>query len=241
MRLLVTRPQPDASRQADALAALGHTPVLAPMLGIEAIGDVALHFDGVQALIVTSRNALRALRSHGRLAEALRLPLLAVGEATAAEARALGFARVTAAPGTGEDLAQQIAASLDPSGGALLHLRGEAVAFDVKSALEAKGFAVRQAVLYRSVPAGDFPPEALSALAAGTLDGVILMSPRTATTFTHLVRRHGLVTQVSRVVCYCLSGAVAKAAEPLGARTIVAESPREDEVLALLAAKTASS
>jgi uroporphyrinogen-III synthase len=241
MRLLVTRPEPDASRQAKVLAERGHVPMLVPLLSIESIAEKPLDFNGAQALIVTSRNALRALASRVEFAEALHLPLFAVGEVTARDASALGFAKVITGLGTGEALADLIAATLDPGVGSLVHLSGETVAFDLKSALEAKGFIVRQAVLYRSVPASELPQEALSLLKAGKLDGVILMSPRTAATFVDLVRRHGLVTQASRLVCYCLSGAVAKAAEPLGSRVVVAANPREEDVLALISAEAASS
>ena len=40
MRLLVTRPEPDATRQAEKLAARGHEAVLAPLLLIEPATDV---------------------------------------------------------------------------------------------------------------------------------------------------------------------------------------------------------
>ena len=70
MRLLVTRPEPDAGREAEALAARGHEAVLAPLLKIEFTRDVPLDFAGVQALIVTSRNALRAMASRRELPDA---------------------------------------------------------------------------------------------------------------------------------------------------------------------------
>ena len=92
MRLLVTRPEPDAGREAEALAARGHEAVIAPLLVIEFAEDAPLDFAGVQALIVTSRNALRAIASRRELAEARKLPLFAVGEATARAARDVGFA-----------------------------------------------------------------------------------------------------------------------------------------------------
>ena len=91
MRVLVTRPEPDATRQAERLAARGHEPVLAPLLAIESATDTPPELEGAQALIVTSRNALRALASHPDLATALQLPLFAVGEATAKAATDLGF------------------------------------------------------------------------------------------------------------------------------------------------------
>jgi uroporphyrinogen-III synthase len=241
MRLLVTRPEPDASRQAEKLTARGHEAVLAPLLTIEFDRAAPLQFEGAQALLVTSRNALRALASHPALGEALKLPLLAVGDATAGEAQALGFADVTIGPGTGAKLAKLIAREFEPSRGALVHLSGETIAFDLKSALEAVGFTVRRFVLYRAVPGAALPAQALSLLKAGELDGIILMSPRTAKTFAELAVSHGLVTQASGLVCYCLSEAVAEAVRPLGSKIRVAARPREEDVLALVDSEAASS
>ena len=241
MRLLVTRPEPDARRQAELVSARGHKPVLASLLAIEPTSDVSLELDGAQALIVTSRNSLRALASHPDLVKALQLPLYAGGEATAKAAAELGFKAVTTGPGAAEMLARLVSAALKPNAGPLVHLSGETVAFDLKSALETQGFRVRQPILYRAVPATKLPDDALSLLSAGKLDGVILMSPRTAATFAALVVRHGAVTQASRLDCYCLSAAVAQAVESLKARVIVAAHPREEELLALISPEAASS
>lgn len=241
MRLLVTRPEPDATRQAETLAARGHEAVVAPLLLIEPAKDVTLDLASAQALIVTSRNALRALASHPDLAAALRLPLFAVGEATATAATELGFAKVTAGPGTGEELSRLITDTLDPKAGALVHLAGETVAFDLKSELQARGFTIRQPLLYRTVPATRLPESVLSLLSAGMLDGVVLMSTRTAAIFAALVVRHDAVTQASRLDCYCLSAAVAQAVVPLKARVIVAARPREEDILALISPEAASS
>jgi uroporphyrinogen-III synthase len=241
MRLLVTRPEPDASRLAAALATRGHEPVLAPLLAVKFLTDVDLPLAGAQAVIVTSGNALRALASHPDLRQATTLPLFAVGEATAAKAEDLGFAHVTVGPGTGEDLAQIIAGTLSPAQGPLLHLAGESLAFDLKTALEAEGFEVRKSVLYRTEPARALAPEALGMLLEGKLDGAILMSPRTAKTFAELVARHGAVTQAKGLVCYCLSPAVAEALAPLGVQVRVATHPREEDLLALLGTAAPSS
>jgi uroporphyrinogen-III synthase len=241
MRILVTRPEPDATRQAELLAARGHEPVVAPLLLIEPATCVPLELEGAQALIATSRNALRALASHPDLGRARSLPLFAVGEATAQAATELGFSKVTAGPGTGEDLAKLIAETLNPKAGALVHLSGETVAFDLKPALQAQGFALRRPVLYRAVPATRLPESVLSLLNEGKLDGVVLMSPRTAAIFAALAVRHGALTEASRLDCYCLSSAVAQAVEPLKARAIVAARPREEDILALIDSEAASS
>jgi uroporphyrinogen-III synthase len=241
MRLLVTRPEPDASREAEMLTARGHQPVLAPLLTIAFDRTAPLELEGAQALIATSRNALRALAAHPALGAALKLPLLTVGDATAGEAQAHGFADVTIGPGTGAKLAKLIAREFEPNRGALVHVSGETIAFDLKSALEAEGFTVRRFVLYRAVPVPALPAEALSLLEAGELDGVMLMSPRTAKTFAELAVSHGLVTHAHGLVCYCLSEAVAEAVRPLGGKIRVAARPREEDILALVDSEAASS
>jgi uroporphyrinogen-III synthase len=239
MRILIPRPEPDAARQAEKVARLGHEPVVAPLIDIEFLDGVPLDLRGADALIVTSRNALRALRQNPQRNDALQLPLYVVGQGTAKEAARLGFNKITAGPGTGAELAGLIARERN-GGGTLLHLSGETTAFDLKAALEAEGFGVRQAILYRSVQAKVLPADVAAMIEAGRLDGVILMSPLTATTFTRLVRQQGLLSHASRLICYCLSQAVAQAVEPLGAEAIVAMRPREEDVLALLAAEAAS-
>jgi len=98
MRLLVTRPEPDALKLRAALEEHGHEATVEPLLSVSFEDGDELDLDGVQALIATSRNGLRALKSHPALAEARALPLFAVGGATAKEARALGFER------TGEEV-----------------------------------------------------------------------------------------------------------------------------------------
>jgi uroporphyrinogen-III synthase len=215
--------------------------VLAPLLAIEFVESVPLDLKGAQALIVTSRNALRALVSHPELADALRLPLIAVGEATAKTAAELGFAHVTTGSGTAKALARVIADRLTASAGPLVHLSAETVAFDLNSALEAQGFVLRKPILYRAVAAPELPPDALSMLKAGRVDGVVLMSPRTAAAFARLSLQHGVVTQASRLNCYCLSGAVAQVVKPLKARVSVAAHPREEDILALIDSDAASS
>jgi uroporphyrinogen-III synthase len=241
MRVLVTRPEIDARREAEALAARGHEPVLAPLLEIEFLDGIPLDLDGAQALIVTSRNALRALAAHEGFEQALGLPIFAVGEATARAARDLGFAEVTIGPGTAAGLAPLIRREVHPDNGALVHVAGAALAFDLKAVLEEEGFDFRRPVLYRSHKAPAFPDEILAGLTSGDIAAVILMSPRTARTFAALAERHGVVTQAKSLVCYCLSQTVAEAVTPLGLKVRVPAYPREEDVLALLDSDAPSS
>jgi uroporphyrinogen-III synthase len=240
MRLIVTRPEPDGSREAALLTARGHLPVLAPLLKIE-FSNTPLELTGAQALIATSRNAIRALSAHPQRDEAVKLRLFAVGEATTDEARKLGFGDVVTGPGTATELGVLIARCVRPERGPLVHLAGDTLAFDLSSALKLQGFTVRKALAYRAVPVEALAGPVVEMLEAHRIDGVILMSPRTAGIFAALLAKHRLVTQAKRLICYCLSEAVAEEVAALHCAIRVAAHPREEDVLALLDSEAASS
>ncbi|MEM7191804.1 MAG: uroporphyrinogen-III synthase, partial [Pseudomonadota bacterium] len=214
MRLLVTRPEPDATREAETLIALGHEPMRAPLLNIEFLENVPLGLDGAQAIVITSRNALRALGGHPERDRAVELPLFAVGEATAWAARQLGFTEVTIGPGTGAGLPPIIRTEIHAENGPLVHIGAEKVAFDLESALAESGITLRRTILYRSHPVEAFPQEVTADLKRGALDGVLLLSPRTARAFARLIKRGGLVNEARGLVCYCLSKAIAQSIVP---------------------------
>jgi uroporphyrinogen-III synthase len=235
LRLLVTRPEPDALKLAGVLEELGHESTVEPLLSVSFDGGEPVDVDSAQAIIATSRNALRALKSSPALAAARSLPLFAVGRATAAEGRALGFETVVTGAGTAAELLGHIVAALDPAAGLVVHLAGDALAVNLKGELEAHGFRVLQPVVYRMVPAQTLSEDAIEQLGMGEIEGVILMSPRTAAVYAALVRRHGLTATIRPLPHFCLSAAVARRLQPLGTvRIEIAEAPRLEELLALI-------
>jgi uroporphyrinogen-III synthase len=80
MRILVTRPAEDGADIARRLGDLGHEALLAPLLQVRFRDGAALELDGVQALLATSANGVRALT---RQTERRDVPLFAVGPQTA--------------------------------------------------------------------------------------------------------------------------------------------------------------
>lgn len=240
MRLAVTRPMPDAERQAEALRERGHEVLVEPLLRVEFLDSGALSVSGVQALIATSRNGLRALARNDALAQAKALPLFAVGSATAAMGRALGFSAVVEGDGTAAALVSLVAEQCDAQDGALLHLAGERLAADLKGDLEGLGFNVLQPRLYRTMEAQSLSGEMEEAITSGALDGVLLMSPATAHTWARLVLGSKFYRGGDTIRYFCLSQSVADGLAGLGeAEILVAETPQEDRLLALVARKTA--
>jgi uroporphyrinogen-III synthase len=130
----------------------------------------------------------------------------------------------------------------EPSAGLLLHLAGDTLAGDLAGELESHGFRVLRPVVYRMQAATALADDTVEQLAMGEIEGVILMSPRTATIYAALMRKHGLASVARGLTHFCLSDAIARRLETLGAvRTQIADAPRLEEVLALIDAAAAKS
>lgn len=234
--VLVTRPEPGAGETVARVAALGWQPLAAPALVLAPVeGRTPVVPGGVQAVLLTSRAAARALPpTHPAI------PVFAVGEATAAEARARGMTRVTAAAGAdAAALAALVADALDPAAGPLLLAVGRGYALDLAAALRARGFRVIRRIVYEVRPAPALPAEAHAAVAAGDVTVALFLSPRSAECAISLLRSAGLAPAIPSIEALCNSERVARAAAaaaaPLRWRAVrVAAHPGQQALLDLL-------
>ena len=234
---LVTRPAADAAPLVEALERRGFDVLLEPLLAIEPVEGAAVDLAGVQGVLATSANGVRALaQATGRR----DLPLWAVGDATARAAREMGFATVESAGGDVESLAALVAARLDPNAGALLHVAGTQLAGDLAGRLGEAGFAVRRAVLYEARPATALSPGLEEALRAGRVAAAAFFSPRTAATFASLIATPERAALLRGAVAYALSAAVAERLAALPWRAVrAAARPTQDALLAAVDADRA--
>jgi len=209
MRVLITRPKEDAARTAGLLRAMGHEPVVAPLLDVRFHDGPEVSLDGVQAILATSVNGVRALmRRTGRR----DVPVFAVGPQTAQAARE--FNTVRDAHGDAKALAEAARRWAKPQAGALLHAKGAQGDGALAAAL--KEFDVRSVVLYDVAPT-DAP------LALAGIDAALFFSPRSARVFAS--RAAG---DTSSIVAVCISEATAKALTPLVFREVrVAAEPNQ--------------
>ena len=232
VRLLITRPAEDAEPLAKALNERGIETVLEPLMSVTDVEGPELNLDGVQTLLITSANGIRAF---ARRQQDRGLTVYAVGDSSARAAKELGFESVESASGDVQALAALVRAELDPKAGALLHVAGTHVAGDLAGMLEGSGFDVRREVLYQAVAVEAFGLETLEALRAGTINGVLLFSRRTAGLFSSLVTGAGLSGACGKLTVYCLSPAVAEKAQGLEWReVVVAPEPNQDALLKVI-------
>jgi uroporphyrinogen-III synthase len=187
---------------------LGLQPVQRPLFAVEGVEWQAPDTDGFDYLLLTSANAVR----HGgsQLADLRDLPVLAVGPATAAEARAAGFT----VDGIGDGGVEDFLAAL-PGKARLLHLAG------ADHHRPATAHAITTLVVYRTVPLTPaIPDETLVALVHSARAGALLAS---------------LVLDRARVAIVAISPAAADACGAGWGALEVAQMPDDAALLALAA------
>jgi uroporphyrinogen-III synthase len=218
-RVAVTRAMPEAEVTAARVRGMGAEALLTPLLTIVPCGyDTSTQ--GAQALLFTSSNGVRAFPDVRGARDRI---VLTVGDATAAAARAAGFADVRSADGDVHSLAALVKAQLDPAKGKLIHIAGDHVAGDLGGELRSAGFEIERRLAFASVAASAMP-EAFN----GPLDIVLFHSARAAETFVALGARGS-----GELIAACFSQAVAETARKTAwKQVIVAPAPREDAFLA---------
>jgi len=232
VRLLVTRPEPEANPLAARLRANGYDVLVAPLTRIVLAAEPA-GLPKPAAIAVTSRNGARSVASWSAATSWKGATIYAVGAATAAEARMGGFSDVRTASGDVEALADLIGRDFDPTAGPLLYAAARDRSADLAALLPDVRVVTVEAYAAEAVPR--LNPEVVEALRDGTLDGVLLFSSRAAQILVDLATATGVREALAKPAMYALSKQVAQPLRAVsGARVLVAAHPNEGSLLALV-------
>ena len=219
--LLVLRPQPGADATVAKAAAMGLHAIATPLFSVAPLAWTPPDPAGIDAILMTSANAAR----HGGqgLRTLAALPVLAVGAATAAAARAAGFSEVIEGDRDGAALLKRAA---DQGFTRLLHLAGRD-----HMDLPLPGGSMERRIVYAADAVRDLPAEAGELLAR---DAVVLChSPRAASLFGRLIDKDGLPR--ARIAIAALSEAVGQAAGSGWAAVKLGSAPNDDALLEIAA------
>jgi uroporphyrinogen-III synthase len=231
MRMLVTRPDPDAQSTLARLEALGIDAVAAPVMVRQTLDTSLPPPDGFTAMVLTSANAVRSLVERGVIETYRHLPVFAVGDRTARDASEAGFINVSSAAGAFQDLVNAMA--IARLRGPIFYPAGKHQSADLAKALAPLGIMVATAKVYEMVALETLPQPILAALGDGSISAVLAYSRRTAEIFASLTAALDPARRKS-LAMLCMSEAVA---EPLLAarfsRISLADHPDEDAMMAL--------
>ncbi len=226
MKIIITRPQEDAGPLSEKMIALGHQPLVLPLLKIVARSNVQIPYRPYQAICLTSANAVRVLTD---VTSIKTIPLLAVGPQSLLTALEKGFAEADAHGGDVIGLHSYIVEHLQSKNGPLLYLSGSETSGDLEGHLSQSGFEVDRVITY----------DAVSSTLAGheaeikTANAVVLYSPRSAKLWVQQIENLKLGTAAQAINHLCLSPNIA-ANLPQSWPRAIAAAPNEASLLALL-------
>ena len=184
--ILVARSKEDAAADCVALAASGIEALGVPVLSPRQLDGDSPVPPGCQAILYTSRRAVRP--HHARSG----LPAFCVGPGSAAAAQRAGFHQTHAGQAGAEALAALVQAQLAPQEGSLFWPHGQEIAFDITRPLAAAGFHTHQAVLYQMQRAAKLPDQLAGLLQSGRPAALLVASAGQLGGFAELLKEAGL-------------------------------------------------
>ncbi len=231
MKVLITRPEPDASHFGRLLTKHGMTPVLAPVIDIQFDPAPVLDTEDVTHLAFTSANGVRAMSSciDGRV-----WPAFAVGPVTATALAGEKILLAGVADSSVESMADLIVSCTDDNA-VILHIAGAHRAGDLQDLLKEKNRQCRLAVLYEAHQIATLPSKVQQQLRDDEITAATFFSQRSANLFLSLLGKHRLLGALTRLQLICLSQAIAGLFKNAGASHIsVAERPDQSAMIDIL-------
>ena len=229
-KIWITRPTEDSSHLFKTLTDKGYDAFVEPLLDIT-FNEVKIDTKNCQAIVFTSANGVRAYIYNKGTTD---LPVYAVGDATAREAKKAGFKIIHISQGDVVFLSETIKEHAKPEEGALYHGAGSVIAKDLSALLSAHKYAVKRQALYEAVPTVAISRTVCTYLKNGSISGILLMSPRTADIFVRTMRAQKLDNHLEGVIMFALSDAVADKLRSLNCKVVVASDPTQSDVISAI-------
>jgi len=194
----------------------------------------------IDAIAITSANAVAGLALHPRFAVFLLLPVFAVGDRSAEMARQAGFAGVTSAAGDADDLVRLLEAELDISM-TVLYAAGRDRTGDLAARLENAGLQVITAEFYKSEAIDRLDDKTIADVTSGHIDCVLNYSARSSAALVNAAERSACLAALRHIPALAISDQAAVPLRNAGWRSvIVAPNPTEAALLALISTITAA-
>ncbi len=236
--VLVLRESQGAQRTETQLYGRGYTPLCVPLFTYKAydspMPESWARSLGMEVLVLTSASALRSESVQRLLHQRPHMPVLAVGDYTAEEARKFGAQAVLSAGGDRHDLLSNLQNDFAPPA-RLLWVTGRHHKSDFFPRLLALGYEVTLWEVYSMEAVATLPQTVAKALCQGNIRAILHYSRRSSEVLCILTQAAGLLPLLSICRHLCISQ---DAAEPLLSFGVtswaVAGSPTEAALFACL-------
>lgn len=219
-RVLVTRPEPGASKTAERLKNMGYEPVILPLSKTIAL-DFSLDHLMPNALIATSAAAFIHLPKH-MIAKIINLPLYCVGERTAEAAKQKGLLKIAHIAPNVANLVEKL--NLLPKT-EFLYLAGRVRYNDLEQQLSQQQHSLKIVDVYDTLTINSYDEQKLTLL--DKMDAILLYSGVSARALVQIAERLNADT-----ILFCLSLRIANEI-PCTIKNvpIIAYEPHEEAIL----------
>lgn len=236
MKILVTRPKKQALSTAQKLKALGHQPIVEPLLEVRSI-PAKLPIGEFDAVILTSANAIDRLDHNWPVQNREQVPVLVTGTTTQEAAANAGFTMAQSVNGSALDLVDAVPSWLNKhkkrNPVQILYPCAEAVAHDLCALLTTKDIICVSWPVYKTIAKQELSAEVVDQLLSGQIDLVLLYSARTAAAFAGLIEE--LKLDGTKIQSLALSEEVKNSLpSTLRSNCNFAKEPNEEALFALI-------
>jgi len=239
-KILITRPIREAEKTAQILKARGFDVIIEPMLTISAVNFDLPEVRGLDALIFTSQNGVRFFDAPQEFKE---IPVVTVGEKTAALAKELGYKDVQCLGADMAELAQglnQLNCAAQKTYG---YVRGVHTAGNLKDSIDSPKINMVETVVYDSIQSTQFSDNVLKNIENKDVRAVLFYSRRAAQAFADCAAFHAnqqtrtgdIYEGLKSIQALCLAPSMVEYLDKLPMKDIkVSASPNEETLLSLL-------
>ncbi len=231
IRVLVTRPEPGATRTAKRLARLGYEPIKLPLSEIVGLG-ASVPANKFDAVIATSANAFLHLPKVA-VAPLAGVPVFVVGAATAEAAIQADLLHVKAEGGDVEGLLAMLKDALS-AGDKVIYLAGKVRRLDIEESLKAWGVDVDVVEVY-DTKLVSYSTENLKFLADKSIAAVLVTSVTAAETLMQILEspEFSQLYEKSRFICLSnrIADAIKRAGNGRNLKVSVCARPDEDAMI----------
>ena len=231
--ILNIRPAIDSQRDAVTLSRRGVASACLPVMEIVTLAPQLPNALEIAGLVFTSRHAVLAFVDAMDTADWWKMPVFAVGQATAAAARVAGFVCIFTGSGGGAGLVPAILQHVPVRQERILWPSAVDKSFDIASALTPHGYDVQILDIYVARPRVNFTTNEMRPLDEGAVSGVIAMSSRSVQLFCKLLQEQGLDSRRTQITLIVGSQSIADLAGPGWRQIHVARKPRRSRLLAI--------
>ncbi len=234
MRVLVTRPEPDASGTAEKLRLMGHEPVILPLSRIVPVTPNPIpSTKGFAGVVITSASAVSHMpvSLHRRVSE---LPCHVVGQRTADAAITNGLDVRTTATDS-ENLLQALAQQYAPAT-PVLFVCGRVRMAGTERGLGRLGFDVTVVEVYDTLQISYATDYISETIGEKPINAILVLSAIAARQVRDLMTQDAVSKYLKDSTIYCISNRVTADFRQLrGVKVSVAPNPSESGILEVLA------